>query len=985
MKKFLKICGITIAAVVGLVMVVAAVAVWCVFTPERVTPVVRNIADKYITCEWEMGDVELTFFSTFPEFGLKVNGLYLVNPMAGAQSDTVLIASSVVAKLNVMAYLKNNNLVIRELSLPDLTANIYINPEGICNASVFYSTPDTVVEDTTAFSLPFDSIVVNSCAIEANHLTFADKKDSIYAALGPSEIGLRMAYWDDIRLQAKLKVESIKLKEEEYAHDVTLSMDVPAELDIQTMHIVLHAAEIGVNEFAMTLNGEVTIGDSIPMDMQMATNQWQIQPLLALLPSAIRTSLDSIDVDGEIALQATAQGLYAEGVMPIVDAHVQLTNGHGTYAALPYTFDQLALDADAHLDLNVPPHSKVVINQLCAHTLDSHVKLRGTIQDVLGKMQTKAHIDVDAPLADWAYFMPENIDTKGRINGELDVRATIADVINNRLNSVTAKGEMEIEHFTLKMDSLGAELEEATLTLDATMQDWPTLNADIALQSSEQLYVASDSLEATITAPQVAVSATIDTQDTTKIPTFQGSVKWNHLQGYYTTYRGEIGSSSLEAKMTDSKRSQSVPVFSATLSSRDIDAHAGANHITTKSLDLDAKSRYKKGGENLLLTWNPRLKFYLNGAEADIDGLEQHVSVPQIVFNYSNRNFEIVNSSVVLGRSDFNLTGNIHYIGKWLQKKEVLTGELNFTSNHTDVNELLALFSAEQGSEETETKTKTKTQTETPSSGPFLVPMDVDLTLNTHIKEAEVFDQVAHNLGGKIYIKDGTAVLEEMGFVCDAAKLQLTAIYRTPRRNHLYVGLDYHMLDVKIDQLIHMIPQIDSMVPMLKTFKGDLEFHLAAETYLKADYSIKTSTLLGACSIFGKNLVLMDSETFDKISKLLSFKKKTENIVDSISAEITINRDRVDVYPFCVSIDNYMAALGGRHNLDMSFDYHVNLLSPLYIGVDVKGTMDNLSIKPAKCVYAKDFRPILHHDTDTQNAELRKIIRESLRKNVKIQ
>ena len=240
-------------------------------------------------------------------------------------------------------------------------------------------------------------------------------------------------------------------------------------------------------------------------------------------------------------------------------------------------------------------------------------------------------------------------------------------------------------------------------------------------------------------------------------------------------------------------------------------------------------------------------------------------------------------------------------------------------------------------------------------------------------------------MGGKLYVKDGTLVLEEMGFVCKAAKMQLTAMYRTPRKNHLYVGLDYHMLDVNIEELISMIPQIDTMLPMLKSFRGEAEFHLAAETYMKQDYSIKPSTLRGACSIFGKDLVVLDSETFSQIAKLLMFSKKTENKVDSLSAEITLYKKEVDIYPFCVSMDNYMVALGGRHNLDMTFDYHINVLSPIYLGVDVGGTFDDLDIRLAPCRYAKDFKPLFHGKVDTQSAELRALIRESMRRNVKPQ
>ena len=227
------------------------------------------------------------------------------------------------------------------------------------------------------------------------------------------------------------------------------------------------------------------------------------------------------------------------------------------------------------------------------------------------------------------------------------------------------------------------------------------------------------------------------------------------------------------------------------------------------------------------------------------------------------------------------------------------------------------------------------------------------------------------------------SVLAEFGFICYAAKLQLTAIYKTPRRNHIYVGLDYHMMDIDMQELVNMIPQIDTMMPMLRSFRGEGEFHLAAETYVNDKYQLKTSTTRGACSITGKDLVLLDSETFGKISKILLFNRKTENKVDSISAQATLFKKEIDIYPFCITMDKYMAAVGGRHNLDMSFDYHISLLKPLYIGVDVKGTLDDLQIKPAKCKYAQDFRPIIRRDVETQNQTLKKMIDQALKRNVK--
>ena len=131
-------------------------------------------------------------------------------------------------------------------------------------------------------------------------------------------------------------------------------------------------------------------------------------------------------------------------------------------------------------------------------------------------------------------------------------------------------------------------------------------------------------------------------------------------------------------------------------------------------------------------------------------------------------------------------------------------------------------------------------------------------------------------------------------------------------------------------------------------------------------------------------MVVLDGETFTKISKLLMFNKKTENVIDSINAEITVYKDEIDVYPLAISLDNYMVALGGRHKTDMTFDYDINVLRPIYLGVHVGGSADNLQIKLAKCKFAQDFRPIRHKKTDSQSQELRRMIRQSMEKNVRI-
>lgn len=986
MKKAFKIFGITLGCIILLLAIVIGSALLVVFTPERLTPIVRNVASKYVKCEHHIGKVELTFFSTFPHFGLAIDSLTIVNPVEGAPSDTVAHIPHAVVSVDMLAFLNEKTLSIPTLHMPDLQANIYVAADGIANYDVLALPSDTTAEDTSTTTLPFEQIKVGELAISAKSLGYESLPDSISATLGHTSITANIANWDDI--QATLRAEDIvaTIGNTTYAQGLSFEAHIPAAVDLARMRIDLRNAQLSVNTLGLSLNGWAEAGDTLQTNMRLTLNDWQVDSVMPLLPFTLPKDIAQLIQGGSASLDATAAINMADGKA-----------------------------------------SSVSIHNLAAHTKQTSLQAQGEVKDPLGNLWANLSANMDVRIADVRQFLPKDMQVAGRVKGTASVQMYLDDLMemdlhkgkvasdlqlmgiaynangiaaklpNNRLtfqipNSQPSRPEVDWLQATLHTDGadirmaqpLQADLGNTHIAIEANniLGDNPLWHATLSLQSTEPLHAAMDSMEVVIDQPDIQAYVAYHTTDTTVMPVVDARIAFNRLSGHYTDMQADIQASTLTAQLQ-------APRLKATLQSNQVAAQMpNVANISTQHISIEAAARYTpQGGNNLLLKWNPRLSVSMQHAKVDLADWEQNIVIPEIDFAYTNRECKIEQSKLIIGNSDFALTGQLRNIGRWLREKGTLEGELNFVSEQTDADQLLAVLSAEEGTEEeadTENK-QAETSNEKTDSEPFLVPKNVDLTLNTEIKKATAFGQTATNLGGRIYVKDGTLVLEEMGFICNAAKLQLTAMYRTPRRNHIYVGFDYHMLDVNIQELVNMIPQIDSMMPMLRSFKGEAEFHLAAETYTNAQYQIKPSTIRGAASIFGKDLVVMDNETFSTISKLLMFSKKTENRVDSISAEMTIYKKEIDVYPFCVSIDNYMVALGGRHNLDMTFNYDVNVLSPIYLGVNVSGNLDDLDIKLAPCKFAKDFKPLFHRKVDTQSAELRSMIRESMRKNVKIQ
>ena len=1002
MKRVLIITGWSLLGLFGAIIIALSIACYLIFTPARLTAIAHQVADQYVTCEYELDEVELTYFSTFPYFGVSVKDVCLINPMEGAQSDTLVAVPELLVSLKLIDAI-HGNICIKRFHLRDATANIYIAADGTTNFDVFKSEDDDEEEEDEGGWQLKSVRWEEDLKVSARHLSFVDEKDTIAASLDEASIVLASQNRDDLdgaRLDLSAQHVCATVKGEEYAQDLELRLHLPVYYK-NLEHVYIDKAKLQVNDFGLLLDGEAGTPDLssgvYTCDATVSTDgAWQIQEILALVPERFKASLKDIKVDGLMALEANVKGTYADSIMPVLTAHLDIKEGKGAYKPLPYTVRDLQLDADARLDLNKQQPSTVTINKLSAKTKESRIAAKGKVEDLLEDMLLDLHLDIDANLPDFAYFMPKEMDLKGQTKGKANAKIRLSDLSEMRLEKGTIDADLTLTDIAYTMDSM-----EATLPYTKAKVFIPNKNpsrksvnwACVDLDTKQVDFSMDTTINAALGASMIRIEAANvlnNEQD------YFASIHTASLDGRFEDIHADLTNAELEAYLAGGKK------MSAKIQTDALQAEMGEELMAkTEALRIEAAARYKAGEENILLQWNPRLTIHLKNGEVRMpERLPEPVYIPSIEFAYSNKAMNIANSRIELGNSDLNIKGNVRHIGGWFRHKKILEGELDIVSDHCDANQLMAWFSAdEETSQESEAESqesKVDSQEEltstpeqnTPDSTkemePFMVPLDVDLALNTNLKEVEIFNQVAKDLKGGIFMQEGNLILDEVGFVCRAAKLQLTAMYRSPRRNHLYLGMDYHMVDVDIDELLTMIPNLEEMVPMLSSFKGAAEFHLAAETYLNSQYQPKMSTLRGAASLTGKDLVVLDGETFDKISKLLLFSKKTENKIDSINAELTIYKNQIDVYPLCVQMDNYMVALGGRHNTNMTFDYDINVLSPIYLGVKVSGSMDDLQIKLAKCKFAQDFKPHWYQKVDNQSRELRERIKQSMEKNVRI-
>lgn len=783
-----------------------------------------------------------------------------------------------------------------------------------------------------------------------------------------------------------------------------LKIIAPFHADLSRKLFALQDATVALTEFALGVDGNVALGrkdsqqgldETMKVDARMKTDgRWPVKGLINILPPQFTAWSRGMDVDALLMLEATVKGEVADSVMPLITANVQFRDGAFRCARmLPYAVTKINGNLDATLDISqkAAQPSVVKINNLTARAAHSNVAMTGNVSDLLGDFLADVHLTGDVNLPDVRPFLPDTMPLQAYGDATLDVRmkSTRSQLQKVDLKHMLLDGTIDLKKLDVVYDNITAQSPALRLAvkIDPKMEQrlqHQLLQAKMT-GGSLQARLASSNIDANL--KDLSLDAVVsDIMDKNVPLAVSCNFDFGYVEGRQDSLFARIANPTCTFTMQPNAKNPAKVKYNMRYNSSAI--HVDLNDSTgmdIAGLTVNGNANYDNTRSNVLSKWSPDLDVDVKLGYLHTPQLPYVLQIPNIKFNYKPERCEIQSANIVFGNSDYYLSGIVTGLEQWLSHEAMLKGDLSFISNYTNVDDLLDVFNGMGTSDDTLAQQR-KEDNVSEKANPFIVPRDIDFTLHTRIKEALAFENDLRELAGDIRVKDGVAVLDQVGFTCKAARMQLTAMYRTPRVNHIFCGLDFHLLDIDIQELIDMIPMMDTLVPMLSAFGGHANFHLAAETYLNAFYQPKMSTLRGAANINGDSLVVLDNETFKTVSKYLMFKDKKRNVIDSLDVEMTVFRKDVQIYPFLLAMDRYQVCAAGRHSLDNSYDYHLEILKsplPTRLALDVKGVMPKLGFKLSKCRYAEMYKPEKRNDVQQRTLELKNLIRRSLESNVR--
>lgn len=365
----------------------------------------------------------------------------------------------------------------------------------------------------------------------------------------------------------------------------------------------------------------------------------------------------------------------------------------------------------------------------------------------------------------------------------------------------------------------------------------------------------------------------------------------------------------------------------------------------------------------------------------------------------STDSIRINSTRLKLGKSDFLIKGALTNISRALISKRgvPLRLELDVASDTLDINELASAVM--RGSAFTQKLAKGDVKIADSDNdevinssiasnvgederAAFVVPSNITANVRIGAANVKYGDILFQRFQGNLSMKDGAVHLNRLGAFTPMGSLDLTALYAAPTIKDIQFACGLVVRQLDLHESLHMLPEVDSILPMLNSMEGIITAQCALTSELDSMMNFKFHTMDMAMKLSGDSLVLLDSETFRKLSKWLFFKNKKRNMIDSMSVEMMIRNSRLLVYPFMVDVDRYRFGISGSNDDAMNLDYHIAVLKspiPFKFGVNIKGTPDHLKIRLGRARFNEREVTSSKQLTDTARVNLLKEIQNVFR------
>jgi len=297
--------------------------------------------------------------------------------------------------------------------------------------------------------------------------------------------------------------------------------------------------------------------------------------------------------------------------------------------------------------------------------------------------------------------------------------------------------------------------------------------------------------------------------------------------------------------------------------------------------------------------------------------LTKEIVIPEGRLDFSPKKIDLSQFKVLIGQSDFNLSGSVSDYLAYLFSEGTLNGDLRLDSKHANLNELLRLQVSED---------EVEPENEEDAVLAFDIPPRINFKLRSDIKSAVINRIPIRDIKGLIKAENEKLSLENLDMSLLEGKLTMNGSYQnTPEDQPLFdFGIDLSKID--IPAMYNTLTGVRKMVSMAGSSTGKISSDLGLKGRLSPQLGLIATSIDGKGTFSTNNLEIVDSPVFNQLSGILK-KEKLRNIkVDDFMANINIEDGNLLLKPFTTKVIGQETTVRGSLNTDNMIDMRLDFM-----------------------------------------------------------
>lgn len=976
--KILKYVGISLIGLLLILSISIGVIFQFVLTPEKITPKVVNALNKNLMADLSIDAIELTFFKTFPDFKLELKNGIIRNakdPLFGLEedgpsNDTLIQFDYGVVSVNPIAFI-GNSIEVNTFSLENPKIYAYVSPQGNANWNILKEDTAKVSISAEKESKPFKAkIDLEEISIINGNLIIDDQYTENFITLQGFDMDLSAVYSvKEIILNLESQSDNLifRKKGDTYTDELSVTVNTDFHIDRNTKVIDLKNAKIGINDIEFVTTGTLIpdkVNKQIDVDLKLDLEVPTLNTLINLIPETVIEKTDKYNAKGDVSIKAEIKGIYKKGQIPAINGKMMINQGMIAYEEKPNKIELIEADIEAYISPTLETDSYLNINKFKLKGVGTEISLSGKGTNLFKNADLAVEADgfIDMEAMEQTFPFKKEIDLNGTARIHMSATFNVNDLRNNDYGKVEAQGKLDLSDIVYhnRSDSILLKIKKTNLHVEQN-QNSTLLTAKASKVTGGKIEIEGLEMThgstSTANLDQLDVKfATTPIKDKTQIAVMTSSLLIkNGKLNLGDSLEARIKNVQADLQLKPYEKNKTLPLLTSKFTIDSTGLRMKGRFIAILKGTYDLKSVRTKAKE-----WPMDGSITFDKFVAYTPSFPLMVKVPKTTIRFEPGIIELSHAKIIIGHSDIEATGKVYEISDAFFNHQTFKGELIVNSQKLDINEMIQALnegSAEKKKEVDDILKEDQNEAgQTASTQPksFVVPDKLDLSLKSHFRKVVYKNFEIDNVIGLITIKDQKIDLANLQMTTMAAKMSTSIAYTSREKGEAALVFDFKLSEIDLSKLTVLMPVIDSLLPMANSFEGKVNFRMKGATNIDKNLGMQARSLNAIARVEGDNLVVLNGETFDKIAKMLFFKNKEKNTIDKLEFAMIFKDEKIEIFPSVVTVDRYKVAIGGQHNLDMSFNYHFSILKspmPFKAGIDVTGTENDMDFKITKAKY----------------------------------